>query len=96
MNILLVNIAHPAIGSRLAGEHLPPLGLLAVGGPLLDAGHSVRLIDGDHDNTPVYALADEIAAARPDALLPGHSGSTPAQPIPGSYTHLTLPTNSRV
>ncbi len=91
MNILLVNIAHPAIGSRLAGEHLPPLGLLAVGGPLLDAGHSVRLIDGDHDNTPVSALADEIAAARPDALLPGHSGSTPAQPILDELTRLVRP-----
>ncbi len=91
MNILLVNIAHPAIGSRLAGEHLPPLGLLAVGGPLLDAGHSVRLIDGDHDNTPVYALADEIAAARPDALLLGHSGSTPAQPILDELTRLVRP-----
>lgn len=53
--------------------------------------NSVRLIDGDHDNTPVYALADEIAAARPDALLLGHSGSTPAQPILDELTRLVRP-----
>jgi hypothetical protein len=32
MRILLVNPPHPAIGSRIPHEHLPPLGLLALGG----------------------------------------------------------------
>jgi len=31
MRILLVNIPHPSIGSRIPRDHLPPLGLLAVG-----------------------------------------------------------------
>ena len=52
MRILLINAPHPAIGSRIPRDHLPPLGLLAIGGPLIDAGHEVRLIDGDRDATP--------------------------------------------
>jgi hypothetical protein len=41
MRILLINIPHPAIGSRIPGEQLPPLGLLCVGGPLINDGHEV-------------------------------------------------------
>jgi anaerobic magnesium-protoporphyrin IX monomethyl ester cyclase len=33
MHILMVNLPHPAIGSRLSREHLPPLGLLASARP---------------------------------------------------------------
>ena len=47
MKILLVNPPHPSIGSRIPREHLPPLGLLALGGPLLDAGHRVKLLDAE-------------------------------------------------
>ena len=47
MRIRLVNPPHPAIGSRIPHEHLPPLGLLALGGPLLDAGHEVTLLDAE-------------------------------------------------
>ena len=31
MRILLINVPHPAIGSRIPDDHLPPLGLLAIG-----------------------------------------------------------------
>ena len=44
MRILILNPPHPAIGSRIPREQLPPLGLLSVGGPLLDAGHDVTLL----------------------------------------------------
>ncbi len=37
MKVLLLNPSHPSIGSRIPVEHLPPLDLLAIGGPLLDA-----------------------------------------------------------
>ena len=33
MRIVLINVPHPAIGSRIPDDHLPPLGLLSVGGP---------------------------------------------------------------
>jgi anaerobic magnesium-protoporphyrin IX monomethyl ester cyclase len=47
MRILLINPPHPSIGSRLPREHLPPLGLLSIGGPLIDQGHEVRLLDAE-------------------------------------------------
>ena len=37
MKILLINPPHQSIGSRMPKEHLPPLGLLSIGGPLIDA-----------------------------------------------------------
>jgi len=47
MRILLINPFHPSIGSRIPYEHLPPLSLLSIGGPLIDAGHDVRLLDAE-------------------------------------------------
>ena len=81
MRVLLVNVPHPAIGSRIPDDHLPPLGLLAIGGPLIDAGHEVRLLDaelGPLDTSKICAEATDFA---PDAVLFGHSGSTSAHPI---------------
>ena len=47
MRILIVNPQHPSIGSRIPDDHLPPLGLLSIGGPLIDDGHQVSLFDGE-------------------------------------------------
>jgi anaerobic magnesium-protoporphyrin IX monomethyl ester cyclase len=80
MRILLVNPPHTAIGSRIPHEHLPPLGLLSVGGPLIDAGHSVELVDAEFGPMSVPDLVRHAAAFRPDAVLLGHSGSTSAHP----------------
>ncbi len=80
MRVMLVNPPHPAIGSRIPREHLPPLGLLAVGGPLLDAGHEVRLLDAEFGPLPVAEIAARVASAAPDAVLLGHSGSTSGHP----------------
>ncbi len=38
MKIVLVNPPHTAIGSRIPDDHLPPLGLLCLGGPLSTTG----------------------------------------------------------
>jgi anaerobic magnesium-protoporphyrin IX monomethyl ester cyclase len=81
MRILLINVPHPAIGSRIPDDHLPPLGLLAIGGPLIDDGHEVHLIDGDLNATPLHALIAEAVRMRPDAVLFGHSGSTSGHPV---------------
>ncbi len=80
MKILLVNPPHPAIGSRLPREHLPPLGLLSLAGPLLDAGHQVKLLDADLDFLGVDQIASRVRDYRPDAVLLGHSGSTSGHP----------------
>jgi anaerobic magnesium-protoporphyrin IX monomethyl ester cyclase len=81
MRILLINVPHTAIGSRIPDDHLPPLGLLSVGGPLIDAGHDVRLLDAEFGPMPVPGIVAEAVRFAPDAVLFGHSGSTSAHPI---------------
>jgi anaerobic magnesium-protoporphyrin IX monomethyl ester cyclase len=81
MRILLINVPHPSIGSRIPDDHLPPLGLLAIGGPLIDDGHDVRLIDGEFGPMPIVAIVAEAQKFFPDAVLFGHSGSTSGHPV---------------
>ena len=88
MRILLINPPHPSIGSRLPGEHLPPLGLLSIGGPLIDQGHEVRLLDAEFGPMGFTDIVAETLKYRPDLVLLGHSGSTSAQPIISTLTKL--------
>ncbi|MBU4568500.1 MAG: cobalamin-dependent protein, partial [Alphaproteobacteria bacterium] len=81
MKILILNPPHPAIGSRIPDDHLPPLGLVSIGGPLIDDGHTVSLLDAEFGPMPLPAILAEIAARAPDLLLIGHSGSTSAHPV---------------
>ena len=80
MKILLVNPPHPSIGSRIPREHLPPLGLLSLGGPLLDAGHRVKLLDAEFGPMSLDQIISQIRDYGPDAVLLGHSGSTSGHP----------------
>src|SRR5262249_23376531 len=80
MKILLINPPHPSIGSRIPREHLPPLGLLSLGGPLLDAGHQVKLLDAEFGPISLDQILSETIAYGPNAVLLGHSGSTSAHP----------------
>ncbi len=55
MKILNVNAPHPAIGSRIPDDHLPPLGLLSIGGPLIDfrerlMPHWMYLLEDDFES----------------------------------------------
>ena len=88
MRILLVNVPHPAIGSRIPDDHLPPLGLLCVGGPLIDDGHEVRLIDGEFGPMPVEEIVAQACAFAPDAVMFGHSGSSSGHPVIASVAQL--------
>lgn len=81
MRILLINVPHPAIGSRIPDDHLPPLGLLAIGGPLIDDGHVVHLIDAEFGPMPVRDIVSAALAFEPDAVMFGHSGSTSGHPV---------------
>ena len=96
MRILLLNPPHPAIGSRIPDEHLPPLGLLAIGGPLLDAGHEVRLLDADIAPLSVPEIVSEVCRYGPDAVLVGHSGSTSAHPSAMAVTRAIRSARSRI
>src|SRR5688572_32822659 len=80
MKILLINPPHPAIGSRIPREHWPPLGLLALGGPLLDAWHEVKLLDAEFGPMSLRDIVREGVHFGPEAVLLGHSGSTPGHP----------------
>lgn len=81
MRILIVNPPHPAIGSRIPDDHLPPLGLLCIGGPLIDDGHDVSLLDAEFGPISIAAIIDRIVAHQPEILMLGHSGSTSVHPI---------------
>ncbi len=78
MKILLINPPHTAIGSRVPKEHLPPFGLLCVGGPLFDAGYDVSLFNADLDPTPLSDIVEMSDGF--DVIMIGHSGSTSAHP----------------
>jgi anaerobic magnesium-protoporphyrin IX monomethyl ester cyclase len=88
MSILLINPPHKAIGSRLAHEHLPPLGLLSIAGSLIDKGYLVSLLDADFDNLQYDEIIKITLNYQPDLVLLGHSGSTSAQPIINEITKL--------
>lgn len=81
MNILIINPPHKSIGSRIPREHLPPLGLLSLGGPLIDHGFNVSLLDADYSNMKYADIVSNALTYNPDVILMGHSGSTTAQPI---------------
>lgn len=80
MRIVIVNPPHQSIGSRMPGELLPPLGLLSVGGPLIDDRHHVELIDGDLTDMALADIAEAVCSRSPAAILVGHNGSTSAHP----------------
>jgi len=87
MRILLVNPPHPSIGSRIPREHLPPLGLLSLGGPLLDAGHRVKLLDAEFGPMNLDQIVSKARDYGPDAVLLGHSGSTSGHPAACRIVH---------
>lgn len=78
MKILLINPPHTAIGSRIPGEHLPPLGLLSVGGPLIDEGFPVELLDAELEPLTLAQIVDEVLRRQPDVIMLGHCGSSSA------------------
>ncbi len=86
MRLLLLNPPHASIGSRIPDEHLPPLGLLSIGGPLIDAGHEVSLLDADRAPLGASEVLEEIERRAPDLLLVGHSGSTSVHPTVRALT----------
>lgn len=76
MRITLINPPHTAIGSRMPREQLPPLGLLAVGGPLIDAGFSVDLLDAEFGPLSLAQIVADVVQRQPQVVMLGHSGSS--------------------
>jgi len=82
MKILLLNPTNIAIGSRTPKEKLPPLGLLYLGGSLIDIDYTnIELLNADYSNMEDALIVEKVEEYNPDVILIGHSGSTSAHPI---------------
>jgi anaerobic magnesium-protoporphyrin IX monomethyl ester cyclase len=76
--VLLLNPARHFIANKDGVGYLTPLGLVSIGGPLLDEGFTVRLIDQDAYGWSFKKLINEVGKFQADYVLLGHSGSTAA------------------
>jgi anaerobic magnesium-protoporphyrin IX monomethyl ester cyclase len=81
VKILLINPPYLTATSNVGIGHQVPLGLLAVGGPLLDAGHHVRLLDAERHRLTTPAVLAAVRRFDPDLVMTGHAGSTPAHSV---------------
>ena len=88
MKITLINPPHTAIGSRIPQEHLPPLRLLLVGGPLIDAGFTVRLIDAEFGPMSLIEIVRQVQMLDTSVVMIGHSGSSTAHPTVAELSQL--------
>ena len=79
--VLLINPARHFIANHYGVGYLTPLGLVSLGGPLLDAGFAVKLIDHDAYGWPLKRLIQEVGKFQADYVLLGHSGSTAAHKV---------------
>jgi anaerobic magnesium-protoporphyrin IX monomethyl ester cyclase len=87
MRVLLINPPYHAISCTYGLGVQTPLGLLAVGGSLIDAGHVVRLLDSEIHNLTFAEIVEETRRFAPDVVFTGHGGSTPAHPTVVSLAH---------
>ena len=78
--ILLINPPYVTMTSRVGVGHQVPLGLLMVGGPLLDAGYEVELLDAERGHLSVKKVLKRVEEFSADIVMTGHAGSTPAHP----------------
>jgi anaerobic magnesium-protoporphyrin IX monomethyl ester cyclase len=76
--VALINPARHFIANEHGLGYLIPLGLVCLGGPLIDAGFTVKLIDHDRSGWSFQRLIQEVSDFKADYILLGHSGSTAA------------------
>lgn len=76
--ILLINPRRGYISSEYGLGYQIPLGLVQVGGPLLDAGFEVMLIDADAERLSSKELEKRARDFNPQVIGVSHTGSTAA------------------
>jgi anaerobic magnesium-protoporphyrin IX monomethyl ester cyclase len=76
--VLLINPARHFIANHYGVGYLIPLGLISIGGPLIDASFTVKLIDQDAYGWSFKKLVNEVGKFQAEYVLLGHSGSTAA------------------
>ena len=62
--VLLINPARHFIANKDGVGYLTPVGLICIGGPLLDAGYIVRLIDHDAYGWSFKKLLNDVGKFR--------------------------------
>lgn len=77
-NVILLTPARRFISNWAGVGYQIPLGMVLLGGPLVDAGFNVTLIDNDVYGWQPKQLVEEIKKHCPDYILIGHTGSTAA------------------
>lgn len=80
MRIVLINAPLKSTVCDYSIGHQIPLGLLMVGGPLLDAGFEVTLLDAACDHLRDEKIVEYVCGARADVVMTSHVGSTQAHP----------------
>lgn len=80
MRVALVNAPLRSIVCDRGVGHQMPLGLLMLGGPLLDAGFEVRLIDAACDHLEDDEIVRRLVELAADVVLISHVGATTAHP----------------
>jgi anaerobic magnesium-protoporphyrin IX monomethyl ester cyclase len=80
LRILIINPPYHSLTSVHGVGAQTPLGLLWVGGALIDAGHEVRLLDAEARRLGTPEVVALAVASSPDLIMTGHAGSTPAHP----------------
>ena len=78
MKILLIHPNFHCGGAELAIGTMTPLGLLYLGGSLIESGHKLKLLDAARLNLENKDLYKEVGRFKPDAVCVGSSASTPA------------------
>src|SRR5262245_48115482 len=81
MKVLLVNPPYQTLTSNLGVGHQVPFGLLMVGGAIRAAGAQVSLLDAEALHLSDRRIVEHLRHARPDLVMTGHAGSTPAHTI---------------
>lgn len=76
--ILLINPRRGYISSEFGLGYQVPLGLVQIGGPLIDVGFEVKLIDADAEHLSEKDLHRRITDFGPQAIGISHTGSTAA------------------
>jgi anaerobic magnesium-protoporphyrin IX monomethyl ester cyclase len=80
MRILLINPPYHSLASLYGVGAQTPLGLLWVGGALIDAGHDISLLDAEAWSLSATETADKAMTQEPQLIMTGHAGSPPAHP----------------
>lgn len=80
VRIVLINAPLKSTVCDYSVGHQLPLGLLMLGGPLLDAGFSVALLDAARDHLSEAEIVRRVAALEADVVMISHVGSTQAHP----------------